>query len=66
MSKKEQKRRKNQRSRPTLGCPTPSKTPFATVDDAIRNLILHGYAGQGQGVYECRCGFWHRTSPSGT
>ena len=66
MSKKELRARRRKDTERRAACPTPNKTGFPSQQAAIENLIRHGYAGQGQGLYLCRCGTWHRTSRTGS
>jgi len=69
MSKKE--RRARTRKRQEQGDYQPcdaarGKTSFPSAEEAIANLIRHGYAGLGHGIYECpHCGGFHRTSKPG-
>ena len=69
MSKKELRARRRKKNYPVReNCPTPRKTAFASETEAIMNMIRHGYRGggsSGQGVYECTCGYVHRTSRPG-
>ena len=66
MSKKELRARRRKDTERRAACPTPSKTGFPSQQAAVENLIRHGYSGQGQGLYLCRCGAYHRTSKPGS
>ena len=47
------------------GCPTPWKVAHERWEDAVERNVLHGQGGNGFGVYECACGYWHSTSSPG-
>ena len=71
MSKKELRARRRKNAERRSACPTPSKTGFPSQQAAVENLIRHGYtAGRtdrdGQGIYLCVCGTYHRTSKPGS
>lgn len=67
MSKKEQRRRRNARVRDQEAqdafCPTPTKTRFEDMSDAISTMAFNGLrVKDGWTVYQCSCGWWHLSS----